>query len=43
MIQLAKRAIGASIRFVQYLELNGEEWKKQYRDRMRSDGEQNPT
>jgi four helix bundle protein len=39
MIILAKRAMGASIRFVRYLELNGEDWKRNYRDRMQSDGE----
>jgi four helix bundle protein len=39
MIKLAKRAIGASIRLVQYLELNGEQWKKHYRDRMQNDVE----
>ncbi|HEY6210795.1 MAG TPA: four helix bundle protein [Vicinamibacterales bacterium] len=39
MITLAKRAIGASIRFVRYLELNGEDWKRHYRHRMQNEAE----
>ena len=42
MIGLASRSIGASMRFVQYLETNGEAWKKAYRWRMQNpepDGE----
>jgi four helix bundle protein len=31
MIELAGRSLGASTRFVEYLETKGEEWKKAYR------------
>ena len=34
MIELAGRSLGASTRFVEYLETKGEEWKKAYRWRI---------
>jgi four helix bundle protein len=38
MIALADRAIGAAVKFAEYLDQNGEAWKKAYRARKREEG-----
>lgn len=38
MIELADRAIGAAVKFAEYLDQNGEAWKKAYRSRKREEG-----
>jgi len=38
MKHLADRAIGAAVRFAEYLDRNGEEWKKNYIARQRQEG-----
>ncbi len=38
MKHLADRAIGAAVRFAEYLDRNGEEWKKDYIARRRQEG-----
>ena len=41
MCHLADRAIGAAIRFAQYLDLHGDEWKKNYLARRKSANPEN--
>jgi hypothetical protein len=38
MKHLADRVIGAAVRFAEYLDRNGEEWKKHYISRQRQEG-----
>ncbi len=38
LTQLADRAIGAAVRFAEYLDRNGEAWKKAYIERKRAEG-----